>query len=773
MSTEYVNLGIDHGTSNSSIAVMEPDGPRVVLVRGEEVLPSVIYYNKRGKLDVGYPARKLMIAGKPGEGNGNSRYKLAIGQDERFDFPAARKNLSAQELGGLVIGELLKAYYEETNIQARSCVITIPAQFESNAQKGTQEAGMKAGLEHCPLLQEPVAAALAYHFNTSNENSKFMVFDLGGGTLDVSLLDSRDGELTVPPEGHTGDTLLGGSKFDKLLMDYILRERYPKNEFTQFSSGDPARSQDYGRLLLSVEEAKIKLSSYATAEISFNDTIADDRGNPVHINTQISVDEYNRLITAEVERAIILCQSLLGKNRLAARDISRLILIGGPTKTPYIKKLLHERLGIALEDKVDPMTAVARGAAIFASTLKIPETTAVPVAGVASIPAIGITMKYPRTTQEPRVEVFGQVTAGGRDLSQLTVEIRRADGKWGSGRVPVDADGAFERPVLLASSDGKPTENTFTTRLLDAAGRELAVVLDPKIWYPMSGGEGLVRLPNALGVAVKGNKFSPIVEAGSNLPFQSNPNDGQFTAATRLRANTDDELSIAVLEVCPNPLEVPPPFADCCKHIGRVVLGGTENPVAVDVPLGTPIEITFDIKETLDTVVGVTAFVNDQQISLKATLKRESFIYKLDDVEYRFQDMKRGLADIEALNLRRPIPEVSGGLAILNRMELLYSIQGDLARAKNNDRAASDSAYKRTLELACVVTHLRKLQVAERLDHAYWREFAKSSRRNWPANWPSARRASRESRPFRIRGNARRNWKSSNSSSRSSTTMSA
>src|SRR5262245_5410095 len=204
-----VTVGIDHGTSNSAVAFIEDDKPVIIKPDGNGlVMPSAVYIDKRGRTLIGATAVQAMMTTGAAEGNGHTGYKLRIGQDDRYEFGAARKVMTAPELGAIVIGKLLQEYRTATNIDPKACVITVPANFEQSAIEGTRQAARKAGLVYCPFLQEPIAAALAYGFNVSQSRAQWLVFDLGGGTLDVSIVIVRNGEMVVPTEGHAGDTRL-------------------------------------------------------------------------------------------------------------------------------------------------------------------------------------------------------------------------------------------------------------------------------------------------------------------------------------------------------------------------------------------------------------------------------------------------------------------------------------------------------------------------------------------------------------------------------------
>jgi molecular chaperone DnaK len=712
MSDRYVTVGIDHGTTNSGIAVMEEDRPRVIKPNGlDDVMPSAVYIDKRGRLLVGDAARKATMTGQDGDGNGYTGYKTHIGQDGRYDFAAARKVMTAPELGAVVIGKLLEAYRDEMHHTPRACVITVPAKFEQNACDGTRQAARLAGLLYYPLLQEPVAASLAYGFNTRDARAQWMVFDLGGGTFDVSLVLVRDGRMTVPEEGNAGDTQLGGRNFDRELMTYVLGQLSRQYRLGGFSEHNPKYRSAWGRLMLAAEEAKIELSRRQETVVEVDGTLCqDERGSDVKVEVAVTRAQYEKMIAPAVERAVTICQMLLKRNRLAAKQLDRLILVGGPTNTPYLRRVLSERLDIPLDTRIDPMTAVAQGAALHATTVEVPEELRPLLVNVppnADAPEVALRVEYGRVSKLPTHWVTGMVE-GEAVSGGLSVEIRRSDGLWSSGTLPIEDGGLFSTEILLIDQK-RPTLSRFTTTVFDRSGNILTSVAEPEIWFPYP--DVTSRQATSLRVAVRGNHADLLIRQGAELPARGT---GQYTSARDVRrGSSEDILRIPVLESVTTLLGTEDDHADCCVHVGTLVIAGSDERMTIDLPRGSAIDVTVMTDESRE--ISVLAEVELLDAEFKATFKPEAYEFDIEQVAKRFETLKESLERARKLQAEQPSPEVQEALSIFERQDVIGDIEKDLERAKEGERDARLRAYRRVLELAGTMNQINEMQKEARI----------------------------------------------------------
>jgi molecular chaperone DnaK len=713
--TRNVPLGIDHGTSNSAVAYIENDKPAIIKHQGVDlVMPSAVYIDRFGTTFVGAPAVNAMMQTPAEDGNGFTGYKLRIGQDDRYDFKAARKVLTAPELGTIVISRLLERYRETRHEDPKACVITVPANFEHSAIEGTRLAARKAGLVYAPFIQEPIAAALAYGFNVSQRRAQWLVFDLGGGTLDVSLVIVRNGEMVVPAEGHAGDTRLGGRKFDRDLLAQVLRTLTKEHGYSLegFNEAHPKYGIPWGKLMLAVEAAKIELSKRQHATVEIDGVLCeDDHGKPVTVEVSIARGDYEQIIAADIERAIHVCQMLLARNGLTSQLVERLILVGGPTKTPYLRRMLTERLGIAFDTTVDPMTVVAAGAALYGMTHEIPENVraAIGVTAAPSTAAVQITLQCDRASNLPTHWVNGVIDGASDADRPLTVEISRSDGLWSSGSIPVDEHGMFSCNLALIERD-RPHPSRFTTVVKSVSGRVLAQVEEPEVWHPFP--DMKARLANSLRVALTGNHTERLVNSGVELPARGR---GLFqTTKLVRRGSSDDVLRIPVLEAVTDLLGQEDDHADCNFHVGTLFIKGSDAGVTSDLPEGSEVDLTISQDESR--TLSVVAYVPLLDETFEAGFTKEGFNVSVDRIAERFADLKQRLADCVRLESECPTREAASAIEIITRLGAVESIATEIEFARGGERDACYRAYINMLKLAGTLNKIWTMQTRARIE---------------------------------------------------------
>jgi molecular chaperone DnaK len=709
MNRDYIPIGIDHGTTNSALAIMDGDRPRIVKYNGsDEIMPSAVYITRHGRTLVGGPAIQAMTSSADNEGNGFTGYKLRMGQDDRYDFTASRRVLTPPQMGAVVIGELLGAYRKERDDDPKVCVITVPAKFAQAACDATREAAKLAGLVYYPLLMEPIAAALAYGFDRADKRAHWLVFDLGGGTLDVSLVIVRDGRPVIAEEGHAGDNYLGGRKFDRELFDHVREQLGKRYSLARFSPHNKDYATAWARLMLAVEQAKIVLSKKTEAVVEVDGVLCrDDAGREVKVEVPVTREAYQKMIAVDIEKAVHICRTLIAANGLTPAEVDRMILVGGPTKTPYIQETLRERLGINLDASIDPMTAVVQGAALYATSLVLPPEIE-RLLGTSEVVAgnVKLALEYEPRSNSSSYSIVGRVDAP--DVQHLTVEVQRTDGLWSSGRVCVGEDGVFTTDVMLIDR-GAPCRSTFTTSVLDQRGQRLLSVDEPKIWYPFP--DVVPRLANSLAVAVKGNQVEVLINAGVELEAKGR---GRFrTLIPVQRGSTEDVLDIAVLEGVTHLFGGEDSSADGHFHVGSLQIRGSDQRLSSDLPIGTEVEVTLIQDPSRE--IRARAYVPLLDEEFEATFKPQAFAVDLQAIKERLASLQRSLDEVRAIQCDKPLREVSERLETVERLQVLEGIGTDLDRAKEEPEAGY-RAQKRTLELAGSVRDLQRRQQRVRLE---------------------------------------------------------
>ncbi len=354
-------IGIDLGTSNSAAAVLE--GGRPTIIPSSEgaslygkAFPSYVAFTKDGQRLVGEPARRQAVANPEGTA---TAFKRKMGTD--YVYRIHGKQYKPQELSAMLLQKIKQdseAYLGEPVIKA---VITVPAYFNDNQRQATKDAGEIAGLEVVRLVNEPTAACLAYGLDKANKEMKILVYDFGGGTLDVTVMEFGNGVFEV--KSTSGDTQLGGTDMDNIIVNFLANELKSKNGID--ASKDMQAMQ---RVREAAEKAKIELSTVLTSDISLP-FIAQKEGAPVNFTYQFTRAKLESLVLPIVEKSTKPVMQALKDAKLEPNSIDKIIMVGGPTRMPIVQRYVEQLLGKKAERGVDPMEAVALGAAIQAGVL--------------------------------------------------------------------------------------------------------------------------------------------------------------------------------------------------------------------------------------------------------------------------------------------------------------------------------------------------------------------------------------------------------------------
>ena len=360
-------LGIDLGTTNSVVAIIEDGQPRIIPVEGERLLPSVVGIGPNGEFLVGRHAYNQW--GAAPERTVRS-VKRRMGSGESVSM--ADKSFTPQEISAMILDRLRQAAQAYLGEEVRRAVITVPAYFNEPQRQATIEAGEIAGLQVERILNEPTAAALAYGYGRDNGGQplRVLVYDLGGGTFDVSIIE-LDGEI-VDVIATAGNNHLGGDDFDLRLADLLA------DEFEQAHKIDLRQDhQAWARLQRAAEEAKIELSSAPYATVNLEYIASDKKKRPLHIQREIERQEFEDLIADLLDSTLDAIDLALADAKLEVDDLDRVLLVGGSTRIPEVWALMVEHLGQEPHGEIDPDAAVALGAAVQAGILAGEEIDAI------------------------------------------------------------------------------------------------------------------------------------------------------------------------------------------------------------------------------------------------------------------------------------------------------------------------------------------------------------------------------------------------------------
>ena len=355
-------IGIDLGTSNSAAAVME--GGKVTLIPsaegttlGGKAFPSYVAFTKDGQLLVGEPARRQAVTNPDGT---VSAFKRKMGEDYKYKING--KEFTPQQLSGFILQKIKKDAEAYLGTKVEKAVITVPAYFNDHQRQATKDAGAIAGLEVVRLVNEPTAASLAYGIDKVGKEQKILVFDLGGGTLDCTIMEMGS-EGTFEVLSTSGDTKLGGTDMDKAVIDYIA-ETFKKENGIDLRNDKMAVQ----RLQEAAEKAKIELSNILETDINLPFITADATG-PKHLAMKLTRATLENLVDPIVQRCKESIDQAINDAKLTSADLTKVILVGGPTRMPIVQKFVENYVGKIVERGIDPMECVSNGAAVQAAVL--------------------------------------------------------------------------------------------------------------------------------------------------------------------------------------------------------------------------------------------------------------------------------------------------------------------------------------------------------------------------------------------------------------------
>ena len=354
-------IGIDLGTSNSAASVLQAGKPTIIpsaegTTAYGKAFPSVVAFTKDGQVLVGEPARRQAVSNPEGTITAAKR-KMGTG----FKYKINGKEYTPQQISASILQKIKKDAEEFIGEPISKAVITVPANFDDNQRQATKDAGTIAGLEVVRLVNEPTAASMAYGLDKMDKEIKILVFDLGGGTLDVTIMDFSEGVFEV--KSTKGDTQLGGTDMDESMIKFIIAD-FKNKEGIDLSDDNTAMQ----RLREAAEKAKIELSTTMETEINLPFITSQD-GSPKHLSMKLSRSKLEQLVEPIIQRCKHPLEQALKDSKLTPKEIDRIILVGGPTRMPIVRKFVEDFTGKKAERGVDPMECVAMGAAIQAGVL--------------------------------------------------------------------------------------------------------------------------------------------------------------------------------------------------------------------------------------------------------------------------------------------------------------------------------------------------------------------------------------------------------------------
>lgn len=589
-----VDYGIDLGTTNSAIFRMEKGEPKGIKIEvTDDIMPSCVFFNRKKSIVVGRSAYDSMKSDKKkatkkwngDESNTFVEFKRTMGLDTKYYSSNMGMEYSSEDLSAEILKTLKSFVSDET---VKSAVITVPAKFTVNQKDATKRAAKLAGIEHCELLQEPIAASMAYGLNCEQKDGYWLVFDFGGGTFDAALLKVEDGIMQV--FDTEGDNYLGGKNLDYAIVDQIIIP-YIKDNFKI----DNILADDNRRMVLRdamktfAEEVKNQLSFKQSEDIisDLGDLGEDDEGTEIELDLSVTQDHVKKVLTPIFQKAVTICNNLLKRNNMQGNQLSSLILVGGPTYSPILRQMLKDQITNSVDTSVNPMTVVARGAALYASTINNEVEAELEVGTVA------LDLSYEATSVETiefaTIKLLSDKCTGPIP-NKLFVELVRGDEAWASGKVEINDKGDVIECQLL---ENRP--NVFNICAYDEKGSTLSCF--PNEFTIIQGSKvGSAILPYNIGIEIwNSDKEKAIFKSIKNLEHnQKLPAVGVINGlktTTNLRPGmVNDYIKIPIYQGDSGSDGLK---AACFELVYTAIISGENVPALL--PSGSDVDVTIKV----------------------------------------------------------------------------------------------------------------------------------------------------------------------------------
>lgn len=587
-------IGIDLGTTNSVISTF--DGVNHKIWKSPEqndVTPSAIYIDRRGNKYVGQRAYNTAARNPQ---NAAIKFKRMMGTKSKIKFELAKVELTPEECSTEVLKTLYGYVPEEIRNEEPCAVITVPAAFNQMQRDATLEAAAEAGFSKVALMQEPVAAVMSIMEETDSDGI-FLIYDLGGGTLDIAIAESINKHVNLL--SHGGITMCGGADFDRLLYDNIVKPWL----FENFELPEDFSVNKKYRLLKSLamwatEKAKIDLSASEESMITLTEAeiqMEDLNGEEIYLDIPITREEYMDLIKPMIHQTIEKVREVIEEAGLTAHDFTKIVFIGGPTKFKPLRDLISFELGIAAGQEVDPMTAVAVGASIFAESLDWDSETRGRKARKASLEFdenIDVQINYLSRTPDSVTKV-GIWVKGNTD-AHYEVQFNNTDTGWSSGRI------SFSDRKMIELHLPHKGDNHFEIFLYDGNGNKLSKYDEEIVISRTAAMIDSIPATNSIGIAVLDKingeeSMQWLIRKGDSLPYKGKV---VFKAGKTLNAGDDDAINFNLYEG-----EIDSPVTDN-RSIGTFTVKGTDFEYGI-IPVGADLICEYEILDSGNIILEV------------------------------------------------------------------------------------------------------------------------------------------------------------------------
>lgn len=689
-----IEVGIDLGTTNSSVAIIQKNEVQILKnAFGEESTPSVVFIDRNGNVVVGSKAKRVMNSSKENLQNSKAEIKRLMGTSETILFPNLNKPLLPEEISAEILKTLkgdIQRKYPEKCLDAT--VITVPAYFSTVQSEATKRAGTLAGFKQIVLLQEPIAAAIAYGFlNQKNEN--WLVYDLGGGTFDVALVASRDGSLNVL--AHAGDNFLGGKDFDtaiiqKLILPYLSEKGLFVDPLTH------ASVISYLKEL--AETAKIELTSNEKTTIEIDIQI-----NQIQVQETIEItqNDLQECCKHLLEKTVDLCKKTISDARVDSTTVQKIVLVGGPTQMPILQTFLQEALRIKVDGCLDPLTVVAKGAAMFGNQTVVSEKNENVDQSDASC---HLEVNYNPVTSDDDQTITGKVSRFAESMKPYSVQFVSSDDSYVSEEILIKK-GKF---ILSLPTGKKSTQYWIYVKdsngqLITASPDSIHINRGVSIMgapLPYSIGVSIISLVSHKAYAEPTETMEFFFTKNSILPLEEKK---RFHTVTDLKAgSSENALPICIYE-----------GESLITNRNTLVchLAITGKSISKDLKKGSPVDITIQVNESRE--LTVMAYLPESDITLNA---RETLYFdsaKIDEVKKDFTEQMSRSESITASS------------ESTNEMNVIKNMIKDIQTTIDNSGSDSDQQRKAEKQVKDLMIALDQMEAKTKFNSnvsAFWQQ---------------------------------------------------
>ena len=614
-------IGIDLGTTNSAICSFDGIQTRVwKSPEQNDVTPSVIYMDKRSK----YFGKRAFDNEPHNPGNSAKLFKRFMGTSTPIEFSSLGLTMSPEECSAEILKVLFGYLPEEIrNDLETGTVITVPAAFNQLQKEATKKAASLAGIGNVALMQEPVAAVMSVMKSLKTEGI-FIIYDLGGGTLDISIAESISGRVNLLSEG--GIAMCGGRDFDRSILSNVVKPWL----FENFELPDNLSiNEEYKSLLRlcnwAIEKAKIELSSKEEALISLSENeirLKDIKGQDIYVDITLNRTIYDQLIEKQVKESIKAIRDSVKKAGINVEDLEKIVFVGGPTNYKPLRDKISFELGIQGGVNVNPMTAVAEGASIFAESIDWSSNNRARKSSTTKIinkEEFDIEFQYNSRSVEPKARI--RFEFGERKLNNGEYQIESLDTGWSSGRIKLEDGSSLDLDLF------KEGENKFKVFIFDSGGKSINLSKDliyiTKVQSEIIGG---IPSSNSIGIETLqslGGSLSLdyLVKESDPLPKKIRKT---FKTSELIKAGTSDAIRIKLWEG-----DIESPITDN-RYIGNFLIEGRDIEEGTIIPIGSDIICDFEILDSGN--INITAEIP----SVKATFDSGKNLYASQEGQYDF-----------------------------------------------------------------------------------------------------------------------------------------